>query len=134
MLGQTLQYNYKNSTHTTMSKLSPINKPLFTLAGQLGSINFAELGEGICIARGANIYAVIFDPHLWEIAIDDGPEVDYREPSGKRAGYILQNGTEPLTKVVSEAMRIFRSKTGKPWNTKTQPTVLTMAELADAAA
>lgn len=116
-----------------MTKLSAQNKPLFALAGELGCINLAFLGDGICIARGANIYSIIFDPDLWKITVDD-PEADYRNMEGKRVGYVLQRGSGNLTEVVSEAKRIFHSKGGTGWTADTKPTVLTMRELAEAEA
>lgn len=114
-------------------KLSAQNKPLFALASELGCINLAFLGEGICLARGANLYTIIFDPDNWQITVND-PEADYRNVKGKRVGYVLQSGSGNLTAVVSEAKRIFHSKSGAGWITDTQPTVLTMRELAAAEA
>lgn len=116
-----------------MTKLSAQNKPLFVLAGELGYINLAFLGEGICIASGANLHTIIFDPEGWKITVDD-PEADYRNVVDKRIGYVLQRGSGNLTSVVAEARRIFHSKTGTGWTTATKPTVLTMRELAEAEA
>ena len=110
-------------------KLSAQNKPLFALAGELGCINLAFMGDGICIAKGTNFHTIIFDPEHWTINVED-LVVAFRPVEGKRIGYILQRRSGNLTEVVSEAKRIFHSKSGTGWTADTQPTVLTMRELA----
>ena len=117
-----------------MSKKPDPNQPLYDLAGQLGSVNVSPLGTGICVARGANTYSIIFDSTRWEIDTN-GVEADYKTIRDVRVGFVVQEGGSfPLSAVISEAQRVFRPKGDSRWEVKNPPEVLTPSEFASQAA
>ena len=106
------------------------NQPLYDLAAQLGSLNVSPLGSGICVARGANTYSIIFDANKWKVANADEIEVDYRTFKNTKIGFVVQSGSTALSTVISEAQRVFSPKGEATWMVKNPPVVLTPAEFA----
>ena len=113
-----------------MSKPKDQNQPLYDLAAQLGSINVSLLGSGICVAKGAKTYSIIFDTNQWGVDNADEIEVDYRTFKSTKIGFVVQGGSAALSAVISEAKRVFRPKGDANWTVKNPPVVLTAAEFA----
>jgi len=113
-----------------MSKPKDQNQPLYDLAAQLGSLNVSPLGSGICVAKGARTYSIIFDADKWEVNITDEIEVQYQNFKNTKIGYVVQSGSTALSAVISEAQRVFSPKGEATWTLKNPPVVLTPAEFA----
>jgi ubiquinone/menaquinone biosynthesis C-methylase UbiE len=92
------------------------------------------LGSGICVARGANTYSIIFDADKWKVANADEIEADHRTVNGVQVGFVVQSGSTALSAVISEAQRVFSPKGEATWMVKNPPVVLTPAEFAAKAA